>query len=177
MSTEEFDKVIRTIIGKRQFPWFFQESITYNDHAFADINDRQFVHMFYQNNVPISPFWGVIEPIISKIDPKSLIRCKANLVLGSKEPEIYTPPWHYDLASSDGLGLPPEGEALGVPWEGVTTAILYLDTNNGYTLMKDGTKSHSIANKFVSFPNSCAHTGVPPTDAKYRVVINFNYYK
>ena len=63
------------------------------------------------------------------------------------------------------------------PISNATTAILYLNTNNGYTVFEDGTKIDSVANTFVSFPSDTKHTGSTCTDTKFRGLINFNYIK
>jgi len=58
-----------------------------------------------------------------------------------------------------------------------TTAILYMNTNNGYTKFEDGTKVESVANRMITFPANMKHSGTSCTDEKTRVVINFNYFK
>ena len=58
-----------------------------------------------------------------------------------------------------------------------TTAIFYVNSNNGYTEFEDGTKVESIENRFVTFPSHLQHTGTTCTDQKRRIVINFNYYE
>ena len=58
-----------------------------------------------------------------------------------------------------------------------TTSIFYINTNNGYTKFKDGTKVESIANRMITFPANMEHCGTSCTDKNIRIVINFNYYK
>ena len=55
------------------------------------------------------------------------------------------------------------------------TAILYLNTNNGGTQIKDGIFVDSIANSVVVFNNLTQHAGVWATDKKLRFVLNLNY--
>ena len=57
-----------------------------------------------------------------------------------------------------------------------TTAIYYVNTNNGYTEFEDGSRVESIENRLVTFPSYMKHTGTTCTDQKRRIVINFNYY-
>ena len=40
------------------------------------------------------------------------------------------------------------------------TSVMYLNTNNGYTLFEDGTKVDSVANRLVTFNNSTKHSGI-----------------
>ena len=57
------------------------------------------------------------------------------------------------------------------------TAIYYVNTNNGYTLFKDGNlKVDSVGNRIVIFDSCKLHKAVSCTDEKRRVVINFNYF-
>ena len=56
------------------------------------------------------------------------------------------------------------------------TAIFYLNTNNGYTEFEDGNKVPSVANRMIIFPSTVRHSGTTCTDAKRRVLINFNYF-
>jgi len=57
----------------------------------------------------------------------------------------------------------------------ITTGILYINTNNGYTRFNKGKKINSFENKFITFNSNELHTGTTCTDENYRVVINFNY--
>ena len=55
------------------------------------------------------------------------------------------------------------------------TAIFYINTNNGWTEFKKGGRVKSVANRAVIFDSNLEHRGVSCTDAKRRVLINFNY--
>ena len=57
----------------------------------------------------------------------------------------------------------------------IKTAIFYCNTNDGYSLFKDGTKVKSIKNRIVIFNNDIYHTGTTCTNEKIRSVINFNF--
>ena len=53
-------------------------------------------------------------------------------------------------------------------------AILYLNTNNGYTKLKDGTKFPSVKNTVVMFDN-VEHTDVTQTNTEERIVLNIGF--
>ena len=56
----------------------------------------------------------------------------------------------------------------------ITTGLLYLNTNNGYT--KIGNKKiQSIENRIVIFPSDVYHFGTNATNLTNRTVINFVY--
>ena len=57
-----------------------------------------------------------------------------------------------------------------------TTAIFYLNTNNGYTKFKDGTKIESISNRAIYFDSDLMHFGSTCTDKDFRFVLNINYF-
>ena len=67
------------------------------------------------------------------------------------------------------------GMHIDTPFD-CTTAIFYVNSNNGYTLFEDGTKVDCVKNRIVTFPSSLYHSGVSTTDTGMKVVINFNYF-
>jgi len=52
--------------------------------------------------------------------------------------------------------------------------VLYLNTNNGYTLFEDGRQVDSVANRIVFFDATLPHSGVHCTDTEQRIVLNLN---
>ena len=93
-----------------------------------------------------------------------LLRIKANL--RTRTSKINETPFHVDLQFLS--------EEKLKHW---TTAIFYVNTNNGYTEFEDGTKVESVANRMVTFPSNTRHRGTSCTDKNMRVIINFNYFK
>jgi len=130
----------------------------------VDKNKFQFVHMFYHAPAPRSAYFENLVPILEIKNPVSLIRIKANLLI--RTPNIVEDGFHVDMTN-----VPEEKQKQ------LTTSILYMNTNNGYTKFEDGTKVESVANRFVTFPANMKHTGTSCTDENTRVVINFNYFK
>ncbi len=163
------------------FPWIYNDVI---DWPGEEQDGFCFIHMFYNDDIPMSPFLEVVDPILSKIKRTALIRVKANLL--TRTPEIVKNNLHHDVGYFDQIEGPPysftdveesqrtySDEKLGH----ITTAIFYVNTNNGYTELEDGTKIESVANRFVSFPADTLHTGTSCTDEKVRVIVNFNYFE
>jgi hypothetical protein len=149
---EIFNSIKNTMIGV-DFDWYYSNAIT--DEK-LDRKEFQFVHMFYHCGKPRQSF-VVIEPLIQKIMPFSLVRAKANLLTVTNE--IVTYDFHKDFLRDN-----------------LTTAVFYINTCNGYTLFKDGTKVESVENRLVSFDSGLEHTGTSCTDQNVRVVINLNYF-
>lgn len=137
------------------FPWYFNDSVIYDENGHN--LHFQFTHVFYMADKPASDYFGLVQPLIKALGVRSLIRMKANLVTKTDRIELHG--YHTD-----------------VPYEGATTAIYYVNDNDGYTEFEDGTRIESVANRLVRFPAHFGHSGTTCTDQKTRVVINVNYF-
>ena len=160
LDQKEFDGLQNIIMGEK-FAWYYNNRIDSGD----DVDKYQFVHSFYFNHAPTSPFLEILTPIINKIESISLGKIKANLL--TRTPNIIENTFHVDGDATY------DEEKL----KQLTSSIFYVNTNNGYTKFEDGTKVESVANKMVTFPTNMKHTGTSCTDERTRVVINFNYFK
>ena len=137
-----------------QLPWNFGEHKVYDTNE--DMHNFQFVHTFYRApKGVVSNFHSQLTPLIKKIDPAVVIRIKANVT--PYNPEILK----FDLHNDSHYKC--------------TTAIFFLNTNDGYTVFKDGTKVESIQNRLVEFPSHYLHAGTTCTNDKIRCVLNLNY--
>ena len=139
-------------------PWYYTDSVIKEEEKLcADFYQHQLFHIIY-NKVGISSrFFQYFEPMLEYMNCRALSRIKANLLLGTDK--IYKHGFHVDN-----------------DWKDSTTAIFYVNTNNGYTEFDNGTKVESIANRLVIFPSYLKHTGTTCTDQKTRFIVNFNYF-
>ena len=132
-------------------PWYYRENMTNKDNFY-------FRHIFYGDHVSFSKgFDTIARPILKKLNCIAPITVKANLVLAKDKP--FQSDFHIDK----------EFECK--------TAIYYVNTNNGYTLI-DREKQIKIpceANKILIFNSNIEHAMVSQTDTSRRVVINLNY--
>ena len=140
------------------FDWHLS-GIVSNEITSNPILNWQFCHVFYRMHEHTRTF-PLLIPTLSKINPVALLRIKANLSLATTEIE------------EGGMHIDVEGE--DVP-DCVRTSILYMNTNDGYTLFEDGTKVESVMNRLITFPYNMKHAGTTCTDVPFRMVINFNY--
>ncbi len=148
-------KRIHDVMMSEEFTWNYCE----NNYGGTDGEYPQLTHMFYfPNNGPVSPFSSLLTPLMNQLDPLALIRVKANM--NWKVNKATHRPFHVDFGCID-----------------CTTSIYYINTNNGYTLLDDGTKIESVANRLFRFDSQINHAAVPATDVTRRVLININYHK
>jgi hypothetical protein len=144
-------KKIQTILFSEKISWFFKEHMTSNDNYW-------FSHCFYNNHQPDSLFYNDIIPILEKLNVKALTEARANVML--KQEKIFKSDFHVDK-----------------PYK-CNTAILYMNTCNGYTLL-DSIKNIKIdceENKMLIFDSQINHSAVSQTDVDRRMVINLNYF-
>ena len=149
--------------------WIYNDAKV-NPKSNNELNDYQFIHLFFSCHSvtgkgihQISKHIDILTPLIDKMNFIALHRIKANL-----EPiksERYASEFHYDLAIQD------------KPCPSMTTAIYYINTNNGYTEFETGEKIRSVANRYVKFPSNIKHRGVSQLDTKVRCVLNCNYFE
>lgn len=137
-------------------PWTYVPFILGSGYDDEEQPNMQMVHMFYDHFRPIGDDFMKLSPLLDAIRPKSLVRIKANLTPRTAEPSVAG--FHKDTEFS------------------CTTAIYYLNTNNGKTIFEDGTEIESVANRYVEFDSQMKHSGVTHTDEKIRVLININYF-
>ena len=171
LEQNDFDFLQNQMIGQEMvdFPWFYTENIEITEE---EKNTFQFTHMFFYANKPTSHFFGEFESIFEKVYNQGILaRIKANLL--TRTPKIIENTFHtdFDIIGATEYSHTPLSDNV----KQISTSILYVNTNNGYTKFEDGTKVESVANRLVTFPANMKHKGTSCTDEKVRVVINFNY--
>ena len=142
------------------FSWLYNEYVAEHKTTTDESTNFQFTHTFCDEDKYLSDSY-IIEPIIEKIKPDFVRRIKANLLPKTHKPTESE--WHIDQ----------DLQLVGDKY----SALYYVNNNNGYTVFKKGTKVKSQANRLLVFKNELEHTGVPQSDTKVRVVINFAFTK
>ena len=102
----------------------------------------------------------VDQTFLEKLGIVSLVRAKFNLLHRTDKIIEHQP--HIDIPN---------------PPDNLKTAILYLNTNNGYTKFEDGNKVLSEENRLVIFDGKLKHWGSTNSCSEpYRIVFNLNYF-
>ena len=149
IAKENFED-LKNILMTDDFPWFFSQNVNSED-----TNNFYFTHTFFCNSNINSTYFGIVRPILNKLNIKNLIRVKGNLYPKTEQLENHGQ--HIDY-SFDHKG-----------------AIFYINTNNGFTVLEDGTKIKSVENRLLIFDAYKMHNSTNCTDQKIRMNINFNY--
>ena len=148
-----------TLLEGRRFGYNYCDTVGSDN----DYSDFYFVHMLYLSSSisdtgetkVSSTFNDILSPLIGRLKFNYLIRGKVNLY--TKKPEPLQTEMHRDFPKSHMVGL------------------YSVNTNNGYTLFKDGTRAESVENQMVIFDGNIEHCSVAQTDTNVRVNININF--
>jgi hypothetical protein len=154
LEEKEFNLIKSTLLGSN-FPWYYNNEVVHNDK-----NNFQFTHIFFIDHSIASNMFNLIKPLINKINPISLVRIKANLT--TKTDTIVEHGYHvdYDIQKISKM----------------KTSVFYINSNNGYTRLKNNKMIKSKENKLLTFDTEIKHTGSTCTDENIRAVINLNYF-
>ncbi len=160
LNEEDYSFIASHLMG-REFPWYYDKNYGGGEKEYP-----QLCHLFwvpsegkerFGNTSITAHYYDLLTPLIMMMDPIAVIRIKANC--NWKTPKAEARPFHVDFGSIE-----------------CKTAIYYVNTNNGYTLLRDGTKIESVANRLCIMDSDIQHAAVPSTDTERRVVINLNYH-
>ena len=150
---QEYFNTLQELVLGDDFPWYYSDGVNFKGSDNAPY--FQFQHTLFTKNRENSAHYQLLEPLLSALNIKAVCRAKFNLI--TRTNEIVEHGLHTDMADN-------------------TTAILYFNTNNGYTKFETGESITSEANKLLEFSSNLKHTGSSCTYKKIRVVLNLNYY-
>tara|TARA_B100000085_G_scaffold44313_1_gene37430 strand:+ start:5171 stop:5668 length:498 start_codon:yes stop_codon:yes gene_type:complete len=150
------DELISIICSDEFQAWSFCPRVASGDEKISN-NNYYFIHKIYQDYSPMSFLWGKLEPFVKELAPDAVIR--ARVLMYSNVGEFIEHEPHTDFPYSH------------------TAALLYLNTNNGYTGFLDGTKVESKRNRLLLFDGSVPHHSTTCTDEQSRYVLSMNYLR
>ena len=151
LEEKEFIK-IKNIILSADFPWYYNNTVAEKDSK----DGFYFTHNFFCNCFVGSDKYTLLYPIFNKLNLKSIIRAKGNFYPRTEKIEEHDTHTDYKFKHKG--------------------FILYINTNNGFTRLKNGKKIESIENRGLLFDPSIEHNSSTCTDKHGRININFNYF-
>ena len=162
LNPKEYKEIKNTFLNdKFPLPWNWSDVLDGDSLDVDDLDNFQLTHVCYNHSTPNlieSSGYIAVSPIINHPDLniRALVRIKANL--NFRTPKIVKHGFHVD-----------------VPFD-CMTGVYYVNSNDGYTEFKDGTKVESVANRMVTFPSQMLHSGTSCTNKRRRIAINFVYF-
>jgi len=154
LSQEEFEN-IKNFMLNSGFSWNLTPVVTNDKENLQATASYYFTHEFW-SGFNTEPQAQVFAPLLNIMECKAIMRIKGNLY-PSTETII-----HHD--NHRDYEFPHKG------------AIFYLNTNNGLTVLEDGTEVQSIENRLLLFDPSKPHRSTTCSDDKCRVNVNFNFF-
>lgn len=109
----------------------------------------------YENEVPVLEVYNDLVDLMNKMQIIGLMDIQLNAYLNNTNIELVEKPNKHKF--NHGVG------------------IYYLNTNNGYTLLDNGTKINSEKNKLLLFQSDQKYYESNTTDSKVRYNLTFNY--
>ena len=162
LEEEIFKKFKKQIFDSTITPWFYRTNLTFESLSNNYKEDLGYFTLCFFNNFK-QDYMGLDEylyKIYEKLNCKAIIQSRANLFLKNKNKQKLF--FHKDYEYKDSF-----------------TAILYMNTNNGGTVMKIKDKEikiNSIENRAVIFNTKTLHASEIQTDEKLRIIININFF-
>tara|TARA_B100001057_G_C22470822_1_gene802558 strand:+ start:233 stop:721 length:489 start_codon:yes stop_codon:yes gene_type:complete len=149
---EETFRHIQERMMSNDFPWFYGDGVVHPGDGLY-----QFYHYFLyaDHDDGMRPLFPLIEPCVKALGATKLRRIKANLnpkTIFHRGSQFHTDDREVSL-----------------------TSVFYINTNNGWTKMKDGCKVKCVENRMLIFDSSKEHCGFTCTNEQRKVVVNFNY--
>ena len=135
--------------------WSYQDGVAKGN----DEPDYYFIHSFYNpDNFEVESPW--FNTHLGKLCHELGIRAikRARLIMYTNQGKQIIHKRHRDLDYDH------------------TAALLYLNTNDGFTELNDGTRIESIENRLLMFNGFEEHSSSTCTDQKRRVLISLNYF-
>ena len=168
---KDFKTLEKNIMSNTQ-TWNYSEGVILGDVT-KDNGDIYFMHLYYlgvsdtphieANGKALPPkkskHYSDILPVLKLLNKvtgmENLLRVKANLYYRTEKLNYHSK--HSDFSFSH------------------KGAILSINTNDGCTVLEDGTEIKSVSNRLLLFDPSQQHSSTSCTNQKRRVNINFNY--
>ena len=156
LETYEFNKIQANVAGGSHYHWAYNEDIAGHSKASKDLFMME-CSVYNRDTVLYPPLYESMLKMFELLQPRTMIRIKCNLYPATQN-KVKEHEMHTDFPFSN------------------KGAILSLNTCDGYTKLKDGTKVNSVENRLLLFDAGNPHCSSTCTNKKARFNINFNYF-
>jgi hypothetical protein len=153
---EEFGLIQYGMTESQNLAWYLNNFVSGVADLETHPKDYYFTHLFYSDYRVRSENFKVFHNFLEKLDCKSLIRVKANLYPSTETVRHHRNHQDYDFSHK--------------------AALLFINDNNGLTVLNDEIEIESKANRVLLFDPQIPHHSTTCSDEKYRITVNFNYF-
>lgn len=151
-----FKSIQKTLLSP-SFPWYYNSEVAHRDNLKEKTSHLFYMtHLFYLDHKFNSDQMAILAPLLNKLAPKALIRIKANLYTHTSTLHQHPPHIDYNFPHQ--------------------AAIYSINTNDGFTVLKNNNKIKSKANQIAFFDGSEYHSSTTCTNQQIRVNIGINYF-
>ena len=144
----------------RDFPWFFHDHLNDESNDKPMLGNYYFNHCLIERGQVLSPEHLIVfRPLIDKLNIRldDIMRMKANLYPRTQRRVHHRS--HVDYQPGSGF-----------------TALFYLNTNNGLTVVDGKKKIKSVENRMLFFDGSQKHHSTTCTNTNFRITVNFSIF-
>ena len=156
LDEEYFQYLYEKITDQRNFGWQFQTQVaTHDQREELSLHHYYFVHSLYYDYEVESEHYQDFHPLFRQLKVQFLHRARVLLYVNQGKQWIHDR--HIDTPVTS------------------NTALIYMNTNDGFTEFETGERVDSIKNRLLLFDGSVPHSSSTPTDCRERMLISVTY--
>ena len=162
---EKHFNIIKDFVSHPELKWQHGKMLPENLLSCDERENYQEGYILYCNGEYNSAELNLILPILKKLQATVLLKAKINKTVARQSNLLVG--WHTDTT-----------EDHWAADKNPMTAIFYINTNDGYTIIDDEDQKiiNCIENRIVIFDSHLKHTGVTCSNTSNKLLININYY-
>ena len=153
---QEYYEHLYDLISSTEFKWIYQNQVaSTNEDPRANLDHYYFVHsLFYEYKIE-SPLYDNFIHLFKMLNVQFLFRARVLLYVNQGKQIIH------DRHTDHG--------------ESCNTALIYMNSNDGFTEFEDGERVDSVKNRLLVFDGSVLHSSSTPTNTKDRMLLSVTY--
>tara|TARA_B100001175_G_scaffold76645_1_gene64031 strand:- start:684 stop:1175 length:492 start_codon:yes stop_codon:yes gene_type:complete len=153
---DDYYEHLYNLITDTKFSWMYQNQVaSTGEDPRANLDHYYFVHsLFYEYQIE-SPLYDNFVHLFKLLNVQFLFRARVLLYVNQGKQIIHDR--HVD-----------HGESC-------KTALVYMNSNDGFTEFETGERVDSIKNRLLLFDGSVSHSSSTPTDTKDRMLLSVTY--
>ena len=148
LELSDYNHLVNDLLSD-QFDW-------YHNHDLKNDELHYFTHMFYNNYGFCSKYANKLNPFIKQLNPASFVHIRANLFSKHDTVEEFEHCSNFQFKHK--------------------CVVYFINNNDGYTKLQDGTKLYSKDNRAVFFEVNEPFIDTTCTNDVFRMTMSFHYF-